>query len=341
MGWAQYFTFTTSPLKIKCVNGNGFIARGLDDPEKLKALDDVNVAWFEECDRITYNAYDTLSTTLRSSKVELVEEFHTFNSTSKNSFYVKEFFPKLQTFERADGQFTEVESTRDDTYIIHTTFTDNEFITKQRADKLLNKIKTNPEKARVDVFGLFGLPKTGLIYPTFNVVSKPERIKDYCIGIDYGASTTAIVQVWIDEENKKFFAKELHFGKLHSAENIMNILEVNGIEKTSYIYTDHNEKTINERLRENGYNIHLANKDVWNGIGYVQEFEINLLYGSDNLIEQMESYIWKTDRFGNNVNAPVKHNDHCPDAIRYAIYTGRQVGNLIIPKAKVRKFESL
>lgn len=318
LGWEHYFEFLTSPVRINCVNGNGFIARGLDDAEKLKSLADVTGAWFEECDRISFREYDTVSTSLRSSKVEIVEEIHTFNSTSKNSFYVKEFFPPLESFEKENGRFTEVESTRDDTYILHTTFLDNEFLTEQRAKKLVRKIKSDPEQARVDVFGLFGVPKQGLVYKNFNIVSEVPEGRT-CYGLDIGFNhPTALVKCTLDGED--VYLQEIIYQSGLTERNLIDLMDALQVDKDLEMFVDYAAASTIEELQRNGYNAKKADKRVELGIKFLQAKNIKVSK-SPNLVKELQSYsyIKKGDFYTDKV---IKDNDDGLDAARYGCFTG-------------------
>lgn len=51
-GMSDLFTFTTSPLSIRCKNGNTFLARGCDDTAKLKSITEPSHCWIEEGNQI-------------------------------------------------------------------------------------------------------------------------------------------------------------------------------------------------------------------------------------------------------------------------------------------------
>src|SRR6056297_3586584 len=77
-GLQDLFRFTVSPLEIRCINGNKIIARGCDDPGNIKSNTNPSDAWYEEADKLTEEEYITVSTTLRSEKVN-VQEWISFN----------------------------------------------------------------------------------------------------------------------------------------------------------------------------------------------------------------------------------------------------------------------
>lgn len=97
-GLESYFHFKTSPLEIECINGNKFIARGCDNPTKLKSIRNPSHAWYEEGDQITLEDFTTISTTLRSNYGK-VRQYFLFNPelpkgiTDKKDFWLyKNYF---------------------------------------------------------------------------------------------------------------------------------------------------------------------------------------------------------------------------------------------------------
>jgi len=68
------FTYTVNPLHIRCRNGSEFIFMGLDDSEKLKSIDNVDMIWIEECSEVSYNAFNELNGRLRA----LGKDLHIF-----------------------------------------------------------------------------------------------------------------------------------------------------------------------------------------------------------------------------------------------------------------------
>lgn len=108
-GIDHLFHFTESPLKITCkLNGNSFIARGCDKPEKLKSIKDPTVAWYEEGNQLTEDDFITVSTTLRSNRQQ-VKQYFSFNPEVKGDYrkhwmwqYFKDHTPKgINTFEHS------------------------------------------------------------------------------------------------------------------------------------------------------------------------------------------------------------------------------------------------
>ncbi len=226
-------------------------------------------------------------------------------------------------------------SDRKDVAVFKTSYLDNKFLPKHIVQEIELLKATDPIFWKIYGLGEYG-NLSGKIYENIQVVDYFPS-KDYCIGIDYGASTTAVVKCHVDYEEKKIYLQQLYYGNLYNSDNIVQVLMQNNVQRHTYIYTDHNETQINEDLLSRRYNIHLAEKDVYNGIMFCKGFTICIVEGSKDLLKQYRSYHWKQDRYGNSLNAPVKHNDHFPDAGRYAAYTDRKPVNQILVRPTINK----
>ncbi len=133
-GLQDLFTFRESPMEIRCVNGNKFIARGCDKPDKLKSISNPSGAWYEEGNQLTEKDYTTVSTTLRTNKGG-TQEYFSFNpeyeGELKDNWIYKMFFNG-----KPDAtDFTSSVKIDDYTFkyrVTHSTYLDNPFATPQR-----------------------------------------------------------------------------------------------------------------------------------------------------------------------------------------------------------------
>ncbi len=86
-GLDKLFSFKVSPLRIDCINGNSFIAKGLDKPEKTKSIKDPTGIWYEEGNEITEEDFITSTTSIRTLKADYIQEIFTFNPESPEADY--------------------------------------------------------------------------------------------------------------------------------------------------------------------------------------------------------------------------------------------------------------
>ena len=148
-GLEPFFKVTSSPLKIVCNNGNQLIFKGLDDTAKIKGTNDPNFIWYEEDIVDTEENWQTISTTLRSSKAEYIQEVWTINPVIEdyetNWFYKMFFETEKELNFRKKFEFTNEESRTFTQYatIHHSTFKDNRWLDESALAKIELMAKGN------------------------------------------------------------------------------------------------------------------------------------------------------------------------------------------------------
>lgn len=165
-GLDELFNFKSSPLEIECVNGNRFIARGCDNPAKLKSIKDPTDAWYEEGNQISAEDFIVISTTLRSNKVK-VQQWFSFNPECKGNY--EDFWLYRQYFkahyEKGVTNFTDTTYWKNPltgkdipiTYTsTHTTYVNNKWVSSQRIALLEQLKETNPYYYLVFTKGQWG-----------------------------------------------------------------------------------------------------------------------------------------------------------------------------------------
>jgi len=179
-GISHLFRFTQSPLEITCIpNGNKFIARGCDKPEKLKSIKDPTVAWYEEGNQLSEDDFITVSTTLRSNK-QKVKQYFSFNPEVKGDYrkhwmwqYFKDHTPKgINTFEHSmemkvpiyqEDEETGIRTPTGEEHTVsidytstHTTYIDNPFVSSERVALLESLRITSPYYYKTFTQGKWG-----------------------------------------------------------------------------------------------------------------------------------------------------------------------------------------
>lgn len=102
-GLQDLFTFNVSPLEIRCVNGNKFLCRGMDDPGRLKSISNPSHAWGEEINQFGQDDFIILMTSLRYNKGK-VKTWASFNPECDGDF--EEFWLYKTFFDKQPGSFT-------------------------------------------------------------------------------------------------------------------------------------------------------------------------------------------------------------------------------------------
>lgn len=325
----EYIHFTSSPIKIvnKLNPNNKIIARGLDKPDNTKSIKDATAIWLEEADQISENAYDESVLTLRSSYPGVkIREWLSFNPGKEGSWLNKRFFPNKLTYEQDDGRFHFVKSIQPNTFILHTNYRDNRFITSERIEKLENYKNIDENLYRVNTLGLWGGALKGLVYPNFKKVHNYPESGEVVFGLDYGLNDpTALVQcTYYDQE---LYTKELIYQSGLTHPDVVDFIlkEYRDLVGKRPIIVDSAVPELIKLLKRAGFNAIPAIKgpnSVFDGIVIMKQYPINVHQYSFNIIDEFESYIWKWDDKENKAtDIPVDMFNHSLDAIRYVIQT--------------------
>ena len=136
---SQLFTFTKSPLEIRCLNKNRFLARGTDKPGKIRSITNPSHVWIEEANQLTEAAFITILTSLRN-KYGKVKLYLSFNPEATCPDYEDFWLYKLFFKGKLEKNFTaelaiEVpggEPVKLKYRSTHTTYRDNPYVSPQR-----------------------------------------------------------------------------------------------------------------------------------------------------------------------------------------------------------------
>lgn len=161
------FTFNSSPLEIKCVNGNRFICRGLDEPTKIKSVNNPSHCWVEEGNQIDADDFTVILTSLRYEG--RVKTYFSFNPECEKNY--TEFWLYQEWFSHTTAlswKWTKTIDTPDgpvdfNARATHTTYRDNPYCKPQRK-ALYESYKTSKNNAywyQTYTLGLWGFRRTG------------------------------------------------------------------------------------------------------------------------------------------------------------------------------------
>lgn len=210
---------------------------------------------------------------------------------------------------------TELEqSKRKDIAVFKSSYLNNHFLPKSIVEEIERLRNTDPIYWQIYGLGEYG-NLSGKIYNNWHYLEDfPELELTY--GIDFGFNTTAITKNAM--EGSDAYTEELYYGPIQSTEQIIHQLELHQVNKSDYIYCDHDNDQI-EILERAGYNVHLAVKDVKAGINFLRSKKWHIK--GKNIQKEIKSYRWKQDRHGNIFDEPVKYFDHSMDSGRYGLYS--------------------
>ena len=282
---------------------NEMLFKSLDDPEKIKSYEG-NYLWIEEATEITHEDFLQLNLRLRRKTEDINQMYLTFNPISKLHWIYQEL----------------IEKERDDVAILHSTYKDNPFLSEDYIKELENLKDQDETYYQVYALGEWGVLQN-IIYTNYDLIDTwPGSFDEVIYGLDFGYNNpSALVEVGL--KDKEPYLRELLYETHLTNEDLIEKLKELIPDRNSYIYADPAEPARIEEIARAGFNIHLADKSVKDGIDFVRRQKLHILKSSVNLIKEISGYKYKEDKDGNVLEEPVKFRDHLMDAMRYAIYT--------------------
>lgn len=304
-------------LTIELPNGSHFIFKGMDDPEKIKSIANIDDIIVEECTEIDEFDFDQLSLRLRS-KNPFNQVHCMFNPVSKENWVYKRWFREDATYNK------------DNTVILHTTYKHNKFLPKEYIENLLEMERTNHAYFNIYALGEFAsLDK--LVYTNWKVLDFDYRnilrsIKGskaiFSVDFGYTNDPTAFVCAVIDAVDKRLWVFDGFEEKgLLNDEIAARIIE-KGYRK-EVITCDSAEPKSIEELRRNGLDRvrgALKGKDsIINGINLLQQYEMIIHPTCKGIQEELKNYTWKKGKDGEYINVPIDKYNHNLDSLRYGV----------------------
>lgn len=274
--------------------GNMIEFVSIDQPARIRGRKR-HIAFLNECNELTFE--DFTQTILRTSEIMIMD----FNPSDVFSW----IYDKVMT--RKDASF------------FKSTYLDNPFLDENTIKEIEYLKLTDANYWRI-----YGLGERGLniaaIFPHFNQVDDiPERAKFVSFGLDWGFTNDATALISVYKDGLDLYVQEHLYETGLTNNDLSRKMRDIGIERKEIIADSAEPKSITELSRQ-GFLIKGAKKgpdSIRLGIDVMKRHRIYITNESINLIKEMQSYKWKTDRNGNQINEPESGNDHAIDALRY------------------------
>jgi len=298
MKWTNRYIdgqFNKSLLRYEFLNGSVIEFFSADDASKLRGARR-DILYINECNNVTFESYNELS--IRTKK----EVFLDFNPA--NEFWVH----------------TELKDEDDSDFII-LTYKDNEALD----ESIVSQIEKNREKASTSnywanwwrVYGLGEIGSLeGVIFTNWKTIDKiPDEARLLGYGLDFGFTNdpTTIIEVY--NWNGQRILNEICYQT-----GLVNSDISTKLQKHVVAYADSSEPKSIEEIRRTGQQIKGVTKgadSIKYGIDVMQRQDYLVTTESTNLIKELRSYCWDTDKAGKLMIKPQAKNDHAIDAVRY------------------------
>lgn len=174
----------------------------------------------------------------------------------------------------------------------------------------------------------------GLIYSEFNRVAhvttaRPAHFKEVVAGVDWGYMNPGVILVYgVDGDGRMWGLWEEYQRQRRIEEWANTALELRDIFKINRFFCDPSEPDYIDAFTEKGCKAEPANNAVNPGIQAVKKRLVVRGDGKPRIIyppefvwtmTEKEQYQWKPNPQGALTDQPMKANDHCQDAERYAV----------------------
>ncbi len=271
-----------------------------------------DVLFVNEANNITWEAYHQLAIRTRTAI------YIDYNP-------VREFWAHTELMNDPDAEFLLV------------TYKDNQAL-DPAIIREIEKAKTKAETSAywANWWKVYGLGQVGTlqgaIYEDFEVVEGIDvsRAKFVALGLDWGFSNDPTALVAIYRQGDCLLIQELLYSTGLTNQDIADKLRSLGITRAWEIVADSAEPKSIEEIYRLGFNIKPAEKgpdSVRNGIDILKRFKLQVTKDSTNLIKELRSYTWATDKEGKNTGVPIDSFNHACDAMRYVALNKLRVSN--------------
>lgn len=208
--------------------------------------------------------------------------------------------------------------TRDDCIVVKSTYRDNPFLEIEVIKEIERLQGIDDNYWRIYGLGERGTPQS-TIYPKYELIEELPEDGEVVFGLDFGFNNpTSLCKVKLNDND--VHAEEVIYASGMTNADLIHKMDSLAIPKNVIIYADSEDPNRIEEIRQAGYWIEKANKDVGKGIDTLKSRKIKLTKSSLHAIKEIQMYKWK-QKDERILDEPVKLNDHFLDSLRYAVHS--------------------
>ena len=301
---------------INIRSGSKIVFKGIktssgDQTANLKSITGVTTWVLDEAEELTdEETFDKIDLTIRETKnqnrIILI-----LNPTTKEHWIYQRFFEDK-------GIQEGINTSKDNTSYIHTTYQDNLKNLSKSFLKQIEELKIRrPLKYKHAIMGGWLNKAEGVIFNNWKI-GEFKKIGVSVFGQDYGFSNdpTTLIETNIDTSNKLIYLRECYYLPSLTTSEItrLNIQHA----KDSLIVADSAEPRLISEIRAKGCNVKPSVKgqgSVTYGISLLQDYDLVISEDSINLVKELNNYSWLEKKS----NTPIDKFNHLIDAVRYAV----------------------
>jgi phage terminase large subunit len=206
-----------------------------------------------------------------------------------------------------------------DTFYTIVTYLDNPFLSKIQVEEIEKLQHRDPNLWRVFGLGQKGIP-TRVVFSHQQIYDElPQGAKLLGYGIDIGYNdANTLVRVYKDGDS--IYCEELLYLRNTTISDFIYKIKDLGLNLTDDFIVDSAAPQAIAEMSRSGINAKPVKKDtILSGIDQIKRHNLFIHRNSLNLQMELNSYVWKSDKNGNNLDEPEDKNNHIIDAIRYVL----------------------
>lgn len=321
----------------------GFRASNSDKKANLKSISDVDIAVIEEAEDIREDKFNTFMDSIRNKGAVVIV---VLNTPDVGHWIVKRYF-NTEPVEGHDGYFKISPKKLDNVLVIQTSYADNPHLPESVVQRY--EAYGDPESPMYNLHhyltNIKGYATTGLKGQILKH-AKPITLAEYhalpyreIYGQDFGTASPAGL-VGVKVHRNRVYARQLNY-KPATALELGRMYCRLGFNAADLIVADSAEpKTIaklkngwrpSELLEEDlrhyprltsGFNVVPATKgrdSVSDGLNELVEMELFIVEESEDFWNEVNHYVYDTDKDDNPTNTPIDKFNHLIDPLRYAV----------------------
>jgi phage terminase large subunit len=282
--------FNQSERYYKFSNGSIVSFLNTDDPEKLRGVKS-DILFVDEASEVDEESYFQLS--IRCSGPIILA----FNPTISPYHWLRQM---------------------EDCDRFVTTYKDNPYLPVEMVKAIEDLQHKNPKYWTIYGKGEYA-PNDKAIF-NFQIVDEIPVCELIAFGMDFGFANDPTTLVAVHRQGDMLYLRELMYDTGLVTNDIIRKLEQFNIGRTDEIWCDSADPRLIEEIYRSGFNAKAVKKgpdSIKFGIGVLQNYGICVDKKSQNLINELYSYQWATDKYGYVLDKPEGGLDHLIDAARY------------------------
>lgn len=282
--------FNQSERYYKFSNGSIVSFLNTDDPEKLRGVKS-DILFVDEASEVDEESYFQLS--IRCSGPIILA----FNPTISPYHWLRQM---------------------EDCDRFVTTYKDNPYLPVEMVKAIEDLQHKNPKYWTIYGKGEYA-PNDKAIF-NFQIVDEIPVCELIAFGMDFGFANDPTTLVAVHRQGDMLYLRELMYDTGLVTNDIIRKLEQFNLGRTDEIWCDSADPRLIEEIYRSGFNAKAVKKgpdSIKFGIGVLQNYGICVDKKSQNLINELYSYQWATDKYGYVLDKPEGGLDHLIDAARY------------------------